>query len=373
LPVYNRFDHTVLNEIKAYATYKGIRREIQLPALEPHSKSIIEIAGENWENNEKLMIEFLTADNQLIDTYLVTLGEEKIKLPQTVYQETLKIEETDNKVIIKGNGFEIPFCKETGLICNAKSGDKILIEKGPFLNMDVNLSNIAGTESSNKASRYISSDADWKKTNFAYQQKDGHVWVSITGVYGKINMNIQIDIASEGKLTFDYIANDVPNGFLRETGLRFYLDNSIEYLKWKRNGYWRYYPENDFAGNEGETEFYSAQQSQYGKPPTQAWYLDTHNYFYWADAGAGSSKPLTQAAKGMKENVYFYTLSTKDKNGFSVISTDASIACRTNRLSDEQLALYVNNRWDYPEIAWGNYCKNIENIPCFGRITFIMF
>ena len=19
--------------------------------------------------------------------------------------------------------------------------------------------------------------------------------------------------------------------------------------------------------------------------------------------------------------------------------------------------LYINNRWDYPEIAWGNYCK----------------
>ena len=40
-----------------------------------------------------------------------------------------------------------------------------------------------------------------------------------------------------------------------------------------------------------------------------------------------------------------------------------------NKLGDEQLRLYVNNRWDYPEIAWGNYCKCLEALPCYGRIS----
>ena len=371
LPVYNRFNHTVLNEVKAYVAYKGVRKEILLPAVEPHCKGLFEIAGDRWESGEKLKIEFFTANNQLIDTYSITLGQEKIELPRPVYKGELKIEESDSQVVVKGNGFEIPFCKETGLICNAETGGQMVIEKGPFLNMDVNLNHLTKSKVPG-AEKYISSDGDWKKTNFAYRQKDGHVWVTVSGMYGDINMNVEIDIAPEGKMTFDYATKGEPNGYLRESGLKFYLADAVENLQWKRRGYWSYYPENAFAGNEGEASFYSSQQAPYGKKPVQDWQFDTHNYYYWADTGAGNSKPLTQIAKGMKENVYFYTLFTKDKCGFSVVSSDASVACRTDRSTNEQLVMYANNRWDYPEIGWGDYCKNIENIPCYGRITILL-
>jgi hypothetical protein len=371
LPVYNRFDHTRLDEIKAFTVYKGVRKEIKLPAVEPHRKGMLEINGDRWESGEKLIIEFLTAGNQLIDIYNVILGEEKIELPRPVYQGKLNIEETGDLLIVRGNGFEIPFCKETGLICNAKSGGQILIEEGPFLNMDVNLNHLTGAEIRGGSRQYISSDKDWKKTDFLNHQSDNHVFVFIKGVYRNIQVNIQVDISPEGKIIFDYFTTGEPNGYLRESGLKFYLAGAIDRLEWKRKGYWSYYPENDFAGNEGEAPFYSANQALYGKHPTQPWRLDTRNYFYWSDTGAGSSKPLTLAAKGMKENVYFYTLSTIDKLGFSIVSSDASVACRTDRLPNEQLTLFVNNRWDYPEIAWGNCCKILENTPCFGRIQII--
>jgi hypothetical protein len=369
LPVYNRFDHTILNEIKAYSTYKGVRNEINLPAVEPHQKGMLELNGERWEEGEKLIIEFVDKYNRLIDKYYVMFGQEKIYLPIPTYQGALIIEESDDKLTVRGNGFEIPFCKESGLISNATAGGQVLIEKGPFLNMDVNLNRIAGTESRNIARKYIASDTEWQKTGFSYLQKDGRVWVSITGVYGVIRLNMQVIITPEGTITFDYYTVDEPAGVLCETGLRFYLNDAIEHLQWKRNGYWGYYPEDEFAGNEGQAPFYSNRQAPYGKTPVQTWHLDTHNYFYWGDAGARSSRPLTQAAKGMKENIYTYALTTNDKRGFTVVSADASVACRTDRLADERLALYVNNRWDYPDIAWGNYCKNIDNNPCFGRIT----
>ena len=372
LPVYNRFDHTRLDEIKGYAVYKGVRKEIKLPSVEPHRKGMIEISGERWENGEKLIIEFLTADNHLIDIYNIILGEEKIEIPQPVFRGSLNIEENGDLVIVKGNGFEIPFSKETGLICNAKSGDRILIEKGPFLNMDVNLNHLTGAEVRGGARQFISSDADWKKTDFIYRKTDNRVAVTITGVYRNILIDIQIDITPEGKITFDYLTKGEPNGYLRESGLKFYLADAFEHLQWKRKGYWGYYPENDFAGNKGEAPFDSDLQASYGKKPAQVWSLDTRNYFYWSDPGAGSSKPLTQAAKGMKENIYVYSLATKDKHGFSVVSSDASLACRTDRLANEQLILYANNRWDYPEIAWGNFCKTVENTPCFGRVVMVM-
>lgn len=51
-----------------------------------------------------------------------------------------------------------------------------------------------------------------------------------------------------------------------------------------------------------------------------------------------------------------------------MLSSTASEACRINKMADEQLMLYVNNRWDYPEIAWGNYCKQLEALPCYGQV-----
>ena len=74
-------------------------------------------------------------------------------------------------------------------------------------------------------------------------------------------------------------------------------------------------------------------------------------------------------AKGMKENIYRYTLSaTGGGAGLTVCSSDASLACRTTKRGDGQLMLYINNRWDYPEIAWGNYCKTLEVVPCYGEM-----
>jgi hypothetical protein len=236
----------------------------------------------------------------------------------------------------------------------------------------VNLVLETGPADGNARKSIVTDVNDWKKTDFAYGHKDNHVLVTLSGTYNNIQTGIEIIITPDGKMIFDYISGNEPNGYLRETGLKFYLTDALEHLQWKRKGYWSYYPANDFAGNEGEAPFYSNQQAPYGKTPIQPWYLDTHNYYCWADAGAGSSRPLTQAAKGMKENVYEYTLLTKDKCGFSVVSADASIACRTDRLTSEQLVLYANNRWDYPEIAWGNYCKTIENTPCYGKIVFLL-
>ena len=367
LPIYNRFDHTRLDEIKAYSIYNSVRKEIKLPTVEPHRKGGLVIAGDNWETGEKLTVEFLTGDNRLIDKYCITLGQEKNELPHTEYQGRLNIEETGDFVIVKGNGFEIPFCKETGLICNAQSGGQVLIEKGPFLNMDMSL----GQERSNYGIRrkYVSSETEWEKTDFKFQQKDGHVMVTIAGVYVSIRIEIQVDIAPEGIITFNYATNGEQNGYLRESGLKFHLADAIDHLQWKRKGYWSYYPENDFAGNEGEASFYNNQQAPYRGKPVLDWQFDTHNYYYWADAGAGSSNPITQMARGMKENIYSYTLTTKDKHSFSVVSSDASVACRTDRLPSEKLVLFTNNRWDYPEIAWGNFSKNIDIVPCHGRIT----
>lgn len=374
LTVYNRFDHTNLNEIEASYTYKGVRKAVEMSAVEPHQKGMIVLPAEQWEEGEPLLIEFFTAAGELIDAYRPVLGKEKIDFPATLAGKTLSVKENDGLVTVSGEGFEIPFDKATGLIVNARAGDKVMIEKGPFMNLYVNLNHLTGAEVRKAANYFATSDADWQKKSFSYEQKKEGVYVELSGTYNEVGVDFKIKITPDGQLDINYLTTGAPNGFLREMGLSFYLSDAARQLDWKRKGYWNYYPEGDFAGNEGHTPLYNDYRPAYGERPAQPWQTDTHNYYYWADAGANCKQPLTRMGKGMKENIYYYAVSTAVTGGHQlmVVSQDASVACRMNKRADEQLILYANNRWDYPEIAWGNYCKTLEAVPCYGQINIRM-
>lgn len=373
LPLYNRFDHTDLDEIKIRYTYKGVEKELPAPSIAPHQKGLLVIPAEAWEEGELLSICFYTATGELLDAEQVSLGSDyHVRLADSEASPVngvLQVEETAGMMTIKGDGFEIPFSKETGLISNATSKGQVIIEKGPFLHLDINLNHLTGAEVRKSARKFLTSDSDWKKQSLTYTHKEGAVEVALSGFYQDVQTDILIRISPAGEMNVSYVVAGQPNGYLRETGLSFYLPERLDYLQWERKGMWSCYPEGAFAGNTGETSLYNPKQVRYGENPAQPWSADTHNYYYWADAGANCDCPLTQMAKGMKENIYRYTLSaTGVKAGLTVCSPDASLACRTSKRGDGQLMLYINNRWDYPEIAWGNYCKTLEAVPCYGEM-----
>lgn len=373
LPLYNRFDHTDLDEIKIRYTYKGVEKELPAPSIAPHQKGLLVIPAEAWEEGELLSICFYTATGELLDAEQVSLGSDyHVRLADSEASPVngvLLVEETAGMMTIKGDGFEIPFSKETGLICNATSKGQVIIEKGPFLHLDINLNHLTGAEVRKSARKFLTSDSDWKKQSLTYTRKEGAVEVALSGFYQDVQTDILIRISPAGEMNVSYVVAGQPNGYLRETGLSFYLPERLDYLQWERKGMWSCYPEGAFAGNTGETSLYNPKQVRYGENPAQPWSADTHNYYYWADAGANCDRPLTQMAKGMKENIYRYTLSaTGGGAGLTVCSPDASLACRTSKRGDGQLMLYINNRWDYPEIAWGNYCKTLEAVPYYGEM-----
>ena len=373
LPLYNCFDHTDLDEIKIRYTYKGVEKELPAPSIAPHQKGLLVIPAEAWEEGELLSICFYTATGELLDAEQVSLGSDyHVRLADSEASPVngvLLVEETAGMMTIKGDGFEIPFSKETGLICNATSKGQVIIEKGPFLHLDINLNHLTGAEVRKSARKFLTSDSDWKKQSLTYTRTEGAVEVALSGFYQDVQTDILIRISPAGEMNVSYVVAGQPNGYLRETGLSFYLPERLDYLQWERKGMWSCYPEGAFAGNTGETSLYNPKQVRYGENPAQPWLADTHNYYYWADAGTNCDRPLTQMAKGMKENIYRYTLSaTGGGAGLTVCSSDASLACRTSKRGDGQLMLYINNRWDYPEIAWGNYCKTLEVVPCYGEM-----
>lgn len=336
LPLYNRFDHTDLDEIKIRYTYKGVEKELPAPSIAPHQKGLLVIPAEAWEEGELLSICFYTATGELLDAEQVSLGSDyHVRLADSEASPVngvLQVEETAGMMTIKGDGFEIPFSKETGLISNATSKGQVIIEKGPFLHLDINLNHLTGAEVRKSARKFLTSDSDWKKQSLTYTRKEGAVEVALSGFYQDVQTDILIRISPAGEMNVSYVVAGQPNGYLRETGLSFYLPERLDYLQWERKGMWSCYPEGAFAGNTGETSLYNPKQVRYGENPAQPWSADTHNYYYWADAGANCDRPLTQMAKGMKENIYRYTLSaTGVKAGLTVCSPDASLACRTSK------------------------------------------
>ena len=108
LTVYNRFDHTNLNEIKAFYTYKGMKKALRLGFVEPHQKGLLTIPAEQWEEGEKLLVEFFTSEGDLIDAYRPVLGVEKVDYPAVIDGEKLIVTDNGDKLMIRGEGFEIP-------------------------------------------------------------------------------------------------------------------------------------------------------------------------------------------------------------------------------------------------------------------------
>ena len=372
LTVRNRFDHTDLNELKAFCTYDGKRRKLPLPSVAPHGEGVLVVPAGAWREGTRLRIEFFSADGRSIDVFEPVLGREKVVFPEPLSGTSLDVEDTGDSLVVRGEGFEIPFDKRTGLICNARAGNTVLVTKGPFLNAYVNYNHLSGAEVRKVADHFVLSEADWTKERFGYAREGEDLLVTLSGRYGGVMVDFEIRIAPTGRMTVSYAVDGMENGFLRETGLVFHLSDAFRRLEWKRKGYWNCYEPGAFAGNEGSADLYESRQAAYRERPVQDWADDTHEYYYWADAGTDCRRPLTRKAKGMKENIWCYTLSDEaGARAFSVISEDASVACRLSRTDGEGLRLYADNRWDYPEIAWGNYCKRLEALPCSGRITFL--
>lgn len=133
LPLYNRFDHTDLDEIKIRYTYKGVEKELPAPSIAPHQKGLLVIPAETWEEGELLSICFYTATGELLDAEQVSLGSDyHVRLADSEASPVngvLQVEETAGMMTIKGDGFEIPFSKETGLISNATSKGQVIMRK----------------------------------------------------------------------------------------------------------------------------------------------------------------------------------------------------------------------------------------------------
>lgn len=370
LPISNRFDHTDLSELKAILRMSDYEEPIAMPSVAPHGQGFLRLPAREWSKAERLNLTFL-AGNDTVDSYVITLPRpDNTLLVPPAYNSSLSIAQSENFITVTGNNFSLPFSKETGLITDALSDGKNVIEKGPYLNAYINYNHLTGAEIRSVADHMTIDPRTWLLDNLEVDMlPSGNALALIKGKYGDFKVEYRIVITPGGDIDIDYHAEGLPDGYLREIGLAFELNEKFSTLDWIRNGYWDSYPDDAMSGNSGRRPIYNDYAQEYGQKLDQTWSADTKNFYYWSDRGTDAAHPLTNWAKAMKENVSIYTLSLPTDGSLSVLSPESSVACRINKPDGEQLTLYVNNRWDYPEIAWGNYCKAESPLPLAGHLS----
>lgn len=375
LDVYNRFDHTDLAETKAIVKYRNEEMLIDMPHAAPHSRSTLRIPAKDWQSGDSLTVEITDAGGLMIDRYVFTIGaDHQPAVRPGAVASPLHVADSAGCIVVENSSIRVPFSKVTGLITAATVNGDTIIEQGPYLNADINYNHLTGAEVRNAADHLVVDHADWtKKSVTARLLPSGNAAVEIVGYYKQVDVRYQIVITPDGEMAIDYETQGLPDGYLRETGLAFILPENYERLRWERQGYWDNYPADAMSGNTGDAAIYDTLSHRYGcRPPHSDWASDVKNFYYWADRGTNAAKPLTMRAKAMKENIIRYDLVKPSGVSLSVASSAADVACRIDKSDGEALILYADNHWDYPEIAWGNYCRAMSPLPCHAGITLIL-
>ncbi|HCN85057.1 MAG TPA: beta-galactosidase [Sphingobacteriaceae bacterium] len=367
IPVYNRFDHTWLNEVKLTYTYNGKTVSLICPGISPHSKGLIALSPANWAPGDSILLKF-SRNNVTFDEYIITLGEKTSPKDIFIPGGDIQVKETADAIIVEGRNFRFPFSKGNGLLNSAEFNSKVVIRSGPYLNFSA-----TGANKNTQA---------WEFKKISYSKAPGIATVFISGSSNGIQVQFTLRINGNGYMAVNYAVDHLPSGLLKESnfilpgllkesGVKFILPESFDRLGWNREPYWSYYPEGDFGASKGNVSLYQSKPVSYRKKPGNEWQFDDRNFYYFSLRGSDNSRPFTNVAKSMKENIRSYQLtSSQGGEGIEVVSKEAKVACRVNRDKNQRITLYANTLWDYPEIRFGNYSKDILAEPHTGVIYF---
>ncbi len=361
IAVHNRFDHTNFNELKINWKYGENSGELKGMDLEPHRKGKLLFPANNWNTEEKLNIRFFQNDTFLVDEYNIQLGQTRIDLPKCE-PGNLSVDENENRIVLTGNNFSAEVDKKTGWIENVKAGSETLFKSGPHLNLRF----------PGKRVQYSTIEMDdyaenWKCKGVEFQADNGVATVLTRGTYDD-NVEVEYTVRIDGSGLFDisYKVDQVAQDkTIQAAGLKFLTGDKFQSISWVREGYFTAYPDGNLGSNAGKAELTNKPQMTYRKKPDHTWELDSKGFYYF---GLESELPYTNIVRGLKENIYSYTLKTSLNNGIQIYSKGKQ-AARFDEIKGKN-TLIVNELWDYNSLLWGNYSKQIRSDGNFeGKVV----
>jgi len=351
IPVYNRFDFTNLNELNLKVRVNGRNLTIKIPGIPPHQKGIILVPLKEKPADGKIYLEFTDNKGNLIDSYVLS-GKEHNEMNYYKQQanKIKLIRESDKLVIACDSSLKFIIDRSTGLFSGIETNSGIKKFSGPFINLRMQGSSAADSALYNE-------NGKWRFQSLSADEEEKCVIISVKGSFSDgTNIELGIMVSPGGMITTRFTAGNFAGGKVREAGIRYVLGNDFDSLSWKRIPYWSFYPLGQLSGTEGNVPLYSDNNKAYRKKPEKEWQYDKKSFFYDGIADERSDE-IINIARATKENIVEYSLSFKDGDKLTVHGNGAK-SCRLAGYGDS-LVLFVSDIVDYPDLAWGNYCRNI--------------
>jgi hypothetical protein len=354
VPLYNRFDHTNLNELVIKLVYKGQEKTMDAPNIEPHAKGYLTIPINDWDPLEPIILEFYDWNNRLIDKYVLRNKYSDIDGDESVSIQSIQFEERQNWLyVICEKNTRIVFNKKTGLLHEIQKLSDTISVSGPFLNLRTKGKTIRNTY--NEINDHTQ---NWILKDFDYRQADQHVIINVKGNYDfNLPVEFNIRVNSNGKVKVQYEVYNIPEEFIREIGIKFELEEAMDSLSWTRKGYWSFYPMDHLSSETGAAALSTVNPQKYRSYPGLDWNLDAWSFYYDGTKSEPFNSNLSYLARSTKENVLEYKFLKNKRSQFSVLG-EGQISCRVAE-NNNKFLLYINNEMDYIDLAWGNYQKNI--------------
>ena len=366
IPVYNRFDHTNFSELEIKYAYSDRTGILSSPDIKPHEEGTLNLPLQKGSEAQDVLIEFYDGKNNMIDSYTLRL-KAKNTPQKTEGGESLALEETSSTLIVRTEK-DLTFWldKETGMFTQARKDQDTLRFSGPYLNLR--------TRGRPVIYSYYEIDeqmTEWNLINLSQHVTENQVLIYLEGTYAESKpVSFTIEINARGAIRSAFRVDQISDAYIREAGIKYLLGDEFDSLSWNRDSYWSSYPKEHLSNPNGTTALYSEYLNRYQKKPLKDWIYDTKSFYYDGTKDESSHKLLTHIARSTKENIYEYRLSREDGIGLTVLG-DGDLGCRIEK-DDETITLFVNNRWDYVDLSWGNYQRNIkiDSIKGESRILF---
>lgn len=366
IPVYNRFDHTNINELIIKSIYRNQEKELKVPDIEPHQKGVLIIPVNEWDPGEPLFLEFLDRQNRLIDKYTLRLhpdnklNEENERLKKDEPAEVIRVEENQREIhVLCEHDTRIIFSKKSGLITAIEQPSGRHLFSGPHINLRTKGKPILYT--------YYQIDdhcQQWQLKSFRYRQSGNELSIRTRGIYDNhIPVEYRVSVTPSGKIAIRYQIENLPREYIRELGISFKLEDVYDSLSWEREPYWSYYPAAHLSSRDGTVALYAGKSKRYRNRPGKEWNADNKSFYYNGTADEAVREQFTNRTRSSKEHIIRYGLLRKGIEEIAVRGTGlkegkGNISCRIARTGNG-MTLYANNEMDYVDLGWGNFQRNI--------------
>ena len=362
MPVINRFDHTNLKDLTITWDVGSQYGTIDTAALDipPHSLGELIFPAREWKKGEVIYIE-AKLNGQVVDKYDIVLGAPSETPPESVKNTgvlPLVLEEDGDNFLIVGEDFTVVFSSIDGLVRSISADGADLLQGGPYLHFKGKVINEKGNPS---GARLKNMAGLWRLDHIKKIVYGDSAHIDIYGKSGSLSVYWKIRIDKHGIMDVDYNITGLQEVQVAELGVKWKLHEGYDSLAWKRRTYWSSYPEGHLGVPVGKTALYNIHSvEEYRIPPESIWSLDTKNYFLFGKDHAGQTIGMTNMAKALKENIYYYHLTDSENHKNLTVLSGGRLGCRVQSEIEHELELVMDDLWDYTNLGWGNYMRDIH-------------